>query len=514
MTRILPTLIHRLIQFGCDREAKRFERALLEPEVAQRTRLQEILGTISSTNWGRENMLSQVSSYEAFRDRFPVTEYTDWKSLIDRERLGERVITNQISRFEPTSGSTGERKWIPYTPEYLDEINRAARAWISDLYTNWSGFSGGSHYWSLSWIPTEMRAVLNTDDVTLFPWWQRAFLNGVMAKHPAIAAAATSEASWWATKLFVASQSDLSFISGWSPTYVLGLFRGIYEEIDEIADALESGRWGRFENELARFSPPRRSAVPRKFLSTEHFVRTIWPKLALVSSWEAGASRPFAHQLRSWMGNTPFQAKGLWATEGVVTFPWRGDYPVAIRSHFYEFRKLSDPSQIVPVWMLVKGDEVQPILTMSGGLLRYALPDRMRVVGFVGKTPSLEFLGRIGGVDLVGEKMGDEKAEQVLRDLATAFPEITPLFLGAARVGDRAQYTVVGLGTSERTTQISEFLETRLLEVHHYALARELHQMLPAGTMLYRSSGEIEPLLQKSAIKGQNKPRPIVLLGE
>jgi hypothetical protein len=39
------------------------------------------------------------------------------------------------------------------------------------------------------------------------------------------------------------------------------------------------------------------------------------------------------------------QSKGLLATEAVVTIPWRGRYPLAVTSHFFEF--LSDEGDVL-----------------------------------------------------------------------------------------------------------------------------------------------------------------------
>jgi hypothetical protein len=59
--------------------------------------------------------------------------------------------------------------------------------------------------------------------------------------------------------------------------------------------------------------------------------------LALISCWaDAHATGP-ARGLRARLPDVEFQPKGLLATEAFVTIPFRGAWPVAIRSHFFEF---------------------------------------------------------------------------------------------------------------------------------------------------------------------------------
>ena len=54
-------------------------------------------------------------------------------------------------------------------------------------------------------------------------------------------------------------------------------------------------------------------------------------------------------------------------------------------------------------------------MTTGGGLYRYRMRDRVRVVGFVEATPALEFLGKEEGVsDLRGEKLSEGFVTKVL----------------------------------------------------------------------------------------------------
>ena len=505
-------VIHDAIQAFYFLEARRYGSALENPEESQRKCLQEILNETSQTPFGTQSELAEVRDYESFSSKFPVTDYESWRELIQKQRDSSRLQLNRdVQRYEPTSGSTGARKWIPYSRRFLMEMNRAAQAWISDLYRTYPSIKRGRHFWSLSWIPTELRGRIQTDDSELFPAWQRAILKKLLLSHPAIQLAPSGEAAWWATQLLLASCEDLSFVSVWSPTYLLGLCREMFANRELIAEALHGSRWVRFENDLNGFTPPSRKDFPSTSIHLPEFVQRLWPRLALISSWTSAASNEFVPELAHIFGSVPIQPKGLWATEGPITIPWQGMHPLAIRSHFYEFRCLAS-GKILPSWKLEKGQELQPILTTGSSLLRYELPDRVRVGGFAGKTPSLEFVGRLGGVDLVGEKMGFPKADEILHELRTHFPSLRIHCLGARKEGTQARYYAIGIGPGQSEPALAAALEKNLSQVHHYALARELRQLLPAGARLLGTLEDLSALLEKNQIRGQNKPNSICLL--
>ncbi|MFE1971504.1 GH3 auxin-responsive promoter family protein, partial [Acinetobacter baumannii] len=102
-----------------------------------------------------------------------------------------------------------------------------------------------------------------------------------------------------------------------------------------------------------------------------------------------------------------------------VTIPYNDQYPLAYQSHFYEFEYLEGEKQgqIVPSWQLKQGDVVSPLITSGNGLLRYCLDDCLKVTGFLEQIPCFEFQGRRFGVDLVGEKLAPETAQQLLSQL-------------------------------------------------------------------------------------------------
>ncbi len=459
---------------------RRFVSALKDVESTQRTLLRQLLTAAAGTEFGRQENIAPDWTPEEMAERLPVTCYGNWEGLVEKQREdpGAALLNQGCERYEPTSGSTAMRKWIPYTRRLLDEFDSAAAPWLYDLARRYPTMLKGRHYWSLSWLPNDLRGeggANTTDDIELFPWWKRWVMQGTMAVPGKVALCPTLEQSLFLTLVHLVSCSDLTLISVWSPTFLIELLRNL------------SSRKGEVAAELAR-NGCRRAALVSKWDGdvTPDFLRGLWPRLQLVSSWDTSTSSIWAQRLKELFPDAAFQGKGVWATEGVLTIPFADRYPLALTSHYYEFRVLDD-GPIVPAWKLEPGMMVQPILSTGSGLWRYALDDRLEVSGFLESCPCFTFKGRLGGVDMVGEKLDHALAEDVLCRLSKAtgcrcvsllarpFPEET---------NGKPHYTVLAEGPGSAGEQITEQAEQMLNELHHYRLAREMGQLGPAGAVV------------------------------
>ncbi len=66
-------------------------------------------------------------------------------------RDGRRVLTGErVLLLEPTSGTTGGEKLIPYTESLRRQFQHAVAVWIADLFRNRPAVRRGRAYWSIS----------------------------------------------------------------------------------------------------------------------------------------------------------------------------------------------------------------------------------------------------------------------------------------------------------------------------------------------------------------------------
>jgi hypothetical protein len=513
--RHLRPLAHQAARAVCTFGARRFDAGLADVESTQRGVLARQLARYVGSAQGAALGLHPGLSAESFQERVSEHAWSDVEALVQRQRGGEsRVLTGEAcERYQPTSGSSSRVKWVPYTPGFLDDLDAAVTPWVADLYKSAPGVRTGQHYWSLSWIPTDLRAGTpdNINDDTQLLSWEKRAAAALMAPVPRwVAYARSSEDSLFATLAWLLSASDLSLISVWSPTFALNLFEGLGLHRDELIRTLLRGHWQRPGMPGAAPCSPRAAGILLRSTGpvTAELMQALWPSLAVVSAWDTSSSARWADRLRALIPHARFQGKGLWATEGVVTIPYRGVHVLASQSHFYEFVDLHTERAHF-AWELREGQEVRPLLTTGGGLLRYALSDRLRVGRRLGDTPSLEFVGRMNDADMVGEKLSPEAAERALTMLdspgACAPVSLFPMPSGLDPARERPCYVALcegeydALGDRSR----SEALERGLREFFHYELARDLGQLAEARVLttpnaraLYEELGVLRGMVQ------------------
>lgn len=533
---------------GC----RRFQKAIRRPEVVQREQLKRILVTLEGTPTAEKYGLSADMPWEEFRTSVPVTDYADWSESIEKQRSGCVGVMSQsvCERYQPTSGTTSKVKWIPYTDEFLAELDAAISPMITDMYKSYPGIGKGKHYWSFSWVPTELRTAISGDinnDLKLLPWWKRVFMAISNAVPDEVSLAETSDDSMFATLCYLLKDRELSFLSVWSPTFALTMLDGLALHRQELSEALKSGSWGKRTKSLEAVKCPV-SAETAVWLRgwdgslTAGFLHKLWPKLALISAWDTSTSAIWAKQLQSLFPHAKFQGKGLWATEGVVTIPFQGKYPLALCSHFYEFMDI-ETGKIYPSWGLHIGQDVRPLLTTGSGLLRYAMKDKIRVVDFLKSCPCFEFLGRMDGIDMVGEKFSPEVATTIIHQVAASskypiavrpisllalpisklpgleLPALAakassdllsaPFYLFLCEVDKDVDKTVI----AKTESQLAVEIEAELQKHFHYALARDLKQLGHLQVLCADNAREeyLARGSRRGMVTGNIKVEPLVL---
>ncbi|MBP8111281.1 MAG: GH3 auxin-responsive promoter family protein, partial [Agitococcus sp.] len=166
---MLNRLTHQALQLACRRSDNAFRKESKLLEFVQRQKLAKILQQVAAAN-GR--IKTAVPTWEEFAVNQPVTRYGQWQEAINAQRRGESLLTTSpLVRYQPTSGSSEKLKLIPYTKAFIDELDSAIAPWLASMYRHHRGLNGGTHYWSVSWLPqsqfAELSGNLNDDSELL-----------------------------------------------------------------------------------------------------------------------------------------------------------------------------------------------------------------------------------------------------------------------------------------------------------------------------------------------------------
>jgi len=435
----------------CAPGARRFARALGDVAAAQRATLARIVRACADTGYGRALGLAADDGLEAFRAKTPVVDYAAVAPWIAAQRAGERaaLAPGRTRCYEPTSGSSGETKRIPYNDAMLRTFRGLFAVWAHDLLAHALTPRSGRTFMSVS-APVR-RDDGFADDREYLGGPVRALVGRFIVTPPR---AHDPEAFRDALACALVAADDLEIVSVWNPGYLLNL-------LDHFA--------AQRERLLPRIAPERRAVLARDPIAWPD----VWPSLQLLSCWTDAAAAVPARALAERFPRTMMQGKGLLATEAPVTVPLvrAGGCVPLVDGVFLELE--DDAGRLHLLDDVAQGTEYAVIVTQPGGLLRYRLGDRVRVTGRHRDAPLLQFVGRADAVsDLVGEKLGDAFVAPALEGVLRrgAFRVLLPLLPETGR----PRYCLL---TDDPNPDVARMLEEALAQAFRYREARLLAQL-------------------------------------
>lgn len=472
----------------------RYRRALARPEATQRALLASYVRNNADTRFGRDHRFSRIRSIEEFQDRVPLSSYSDVSPHIDaiRQGVGDVLTHDPVRTLALSSGSVAPAKLIPYTRTLEQEFRRAIAPWVIDLYSRRPSLAAGSSYWSITPVasdrpspPSAVPIGFEEDSEYLGAAGKR-LVDATLAVPGVVRSIPDVDAFRYVTLLFLLRRRDLRLVSVWHPSFLTLLLGALASHWELLLDDIRRGTVtppGGLPPAIASDLGGRLHPDPRRSRQLQeigpHDCARLWPRLHLVSCWADGHAALYVAELRTLLPHVEIQPKGLLATEGVITLPFRDRAPLAIRSHFFEF--LHDGHAYLP-HQLAPGTVYSVVVTTGGGLYRYRLEDRVEVDGFVEHTPSLKFLGKEDHVsDVCGEKLNETFVARVVTEACASAAGAVRFALLAPDVNSRPPaYTLYLESDTPPSPALGRILDELLSANPHYRYCRTLGQLGPA----------------------------------
>ena len=459
--------------------AKKFYRTLENPQQAQATVQRQLVKQLQQCEYGQK---FQVHSCEDWH-RLPIVSYEDLQPWIERSSARRTPLTPEsVLFYEPTSGSSGPIKQIPYTRSLRRSFNHLFCLWAHDLIAHGPAFASGKFYFSISPTFSNLASMVGTtDDSEYLDLWLRWLLSPFLVISPTAKTPADFKENLARTLL---KTEDLEIISVWSPSFLTAQLHYIQSHRKRL--------YGELKDEMSE----ERS---RQLLQPQISWTDLWPQLKLISCWDSVMAADGANSLRQLFPNVLVQGKGLLATEAPMTVPLiaaRGQVPLLDRVYF-EFEDKN--GQCYELHELEIGCTYDIIISQMGGLYRYRMGDRVQVAHCFYKTPCLNFVGRGRDVsDLVGEKLNVQFVHDCLKELTLStaqFKSLIPV------LQPQPHYVLLLDHVSQSIDAIAQALESALCESFHYRLARQLDQL--GSVQVVVSSQAAEQLSAYRAQSGQ-----------
>ena len=393
----------------------------------QNRKLLNIIRKNQTSLFGKKFAFKSIYSYDDYKKNVPIQEYEDLSPYIEKIARGEDNIltTEKVIILEPTSGSSGKKKYIPYTKSLKKEFQKAIAPWLSDVYFHYPRLLCGQSYWSISPQTQKNRKNIGfKDDSEYLSGLSKWFMKQIMAV----------PTSFEKTKEMFEENKHIRLISIWSPTF-----------LDSIFD--------------------------KDF----RFTRSL-ENIKFVSAWGDASSSHFLSLIKTYFPQAIFQPKGLLSTECFASFPLCNSDDKAVlayQSHFFEF--LDADGHVFLAHQLKCEKKYTLIVTTSGGLYRYNTHDVVRVKGFYKKVPLIQFCGRDNQTsDFFGEKLNELFVQSACANVFKKL-KITPSFFVLTFCQNH--YRLFIEGRKLPLEKISIFLEKELEENFHYKYCISLKQL-------------------------------------
>jgi len=451
---MIRKILYKAFSVSGSSEVKKFEAACQNCEESQRQRLIEIISPNIETEFGRKHGLGRVKTVADYQNAVPVNDYEHLSPFINRMAAGEKnlLTAEDPFMFATTSGTTGSSKYIPVNNAYIKEFRRASVISGYNMLRCFpdvakgvalSIFSpaedgrtvGGIPYGAISGRLYLTEPAFIKKYVSPLPY-ELFLIKDYEARYYAILRCALTLP---VSVIYTLNPSTIALLARRLNTHAEALIadvrRGTFSPPGPVPSFIVSAI-----DRFLRANPRRADELSSLLANGELRADRVWPMLTLISCWTKAAAAFYLQDFPGLYGKTSIADITYGASEGRGTVGIGPDeQALAIRSHFFEFIEEDEIEKSNPTVLtasqLQAGKSYFILFTTSAGLYRYNINDIMKVVGWHGQTPVLEFQHKGGNISsFTGEKLTESQVTQAVQmtanDLAlnTRFFSVLPEF--------------------------------------------------------------------------------------
>ena len=455
-------LANTLLSMAGEVYYSQLRRASRHPRKAAEKGLRHILDYAKDTVFGKEHDFAYILQanndtelYRRYREKVPVCNYEDLRPYVERHKQGEEnvLFPGKPVLYTTTSGTTAQPKWVPITPEYLNNIyGKMTKVWLYNFIKNRPKVFSGKVF-SVIGKTVEGYAPDGTVLGSLSGYTQGNcpdFLKVIYANPPCVSGISDYDARYYVL-MRRGIEQDVALIIAANPSSIVELQNIVEKYFDDFVTDIENGTIKadlpiepeiRAELEKMQKPNPQRAAELRALKAKygEVLPKHYWPNLQILNTWRCGNTRIYLDKFKDWFPEGMLhQEFGYFASEcrfgivlddsvNTVLFP---------HYHYYEFveeSELDNPNpKFLQVYELEEGKRYCMYITTTSGVYRYNMSDLLEAGPCYKKTPTVHMIQKLHGiVTITGEKLHEQQFIEAVHRAEAATGLKTRFFIGFA----------------------------------------------------------------------------------
>lgn len=484
-----------------------FDRALADPEAAQRETLARLIRHNASCAYGKDHGFAEATSYERYAERVPIVSYNNLEPYVERILGGEEqvLVADPVVYLATSSGTTGRKKYVVIQPGFFEETANWMALEKRYLEAAHPEAAGKPELRYVNRVEGALPRGLPIGAVSGWYYGEEVRRGQYAELVPyEVYQVASVQARNYAVLRF-AVVTSFARLSAVNPSTLLLVSQRLEIEGPRlIRDLLEGGlSHEELDPALAASLRSRLPADPKRAAELEAIMKrdgkltakAVWPDLKLLCCWINAGAGLYKGDLAAAFGPVPVWDYGYTSSEGrvTVTVDDAGAGVPLFNSVFLELRR---DDGVVPLFAAKDGDEGELLVTNSRGLYRYGMGDLVVVAGRMDKAPLLQFRRKTTAVaSLTGEKLTEDQVGRVVDALLKERGLRAKFFCFAPEWGQPPRYVLL-LELSEGEVDqagldaLAKGLEKGLIEANaEYDKKREtlrlrepVVQLLPKGS--------------------------------
>jgi len=298
------------------RKYRSFLSACKNPEDVQKKILLSIVRKNRDSKFGKLHSFRSIKSIQNYQEEIPITSYEGHYSYISRIMHGEQNVlcSERVKYLALTSGSSAASKFIPYTATLKREFRHSINPWIYDLLLNFRRLKYGTQFWIIT--PASSKTDLPgcsvpigfENDSDYFGRIEKYLIRTVLSLPDEINKISDTSNYFYMIGYLLLKDEELRLISVWNPSLLITILKFIKDNFVQLSNDIATreihlpNEESPGDRELAEIFRSRHSRRGKFLTNLKEFkpssIKTIWPRLELISCWTDAWARVFIEEMR------------------------------------------------------------------------------------------------------------------------------------------------------------------------------------------------------------------------